>query len=288
MEQYLKILQNILDNGCNKGDRTGTGTVAVAGNFFQHDMSEGFPVLTTKKIPFSLVASELEFFIKGITDKKWLHARNNHIWDEWCSSDKIAYSHDPDVQKLMAEEPELGPIYGWQWRHFGGEYIDKDTAPVKPGIDQLSNLIHLLKTEPDSRRMLVVAWNPVDNPRMALPPCHWSFQCTVLNNKLNLLWTQRSVDAFLGLPFNITSYALLLHLLAKECGLQEGRLCGFLADTHIYTTHLAQVHKQLSRSLYTLPNITTNNFTSIFDWEYTDSTLTNYRHHPGISAPIAI
>ena len=290
MEKYLKILQNILDNGYKKSDRTGTGTIAVAGEFFQHDMSEGFPILTTKKVPFNLVASELEFFIAGYTDKRWLQERGNHIWDEWCSPDIVPYDHGEDTRRAMFKERDLGPVYGFQWRHYNGRYIDYSCNEYEglDGVDQFKNLVNTLKNNPDDRGILVVAWNPQMNHRMALRPCHWAFQCTVTGGKLNLMWNQRSVDAFLGLPFNITSYALLLHLLAKECGLQEGRLCGFLGDTHIYTTHVTQVKKQLSRSTYVLPNIVTNNFTSIFEWKYTDSELVGYEHHPGIAAPIAI
>lgn len=626
MERYLNILRDIVDNGFVKQDRTGTGTIAIAGAFFKHDMSEGFPVLTTKRVPFNLVASELEFFIKGITDKKWLQERNNHIWDEWCSPDIVPYGHSEETKKAMAAERDLGPVYGWQWRHYNGRYIDyscNDYANLG-GVDQLKNLVGTLKTNPDDRRMLVVAWNPMMNNRMALPPCfkgnslvlttngykkikdiiigdyvfsddgkyhkvydiqkteytndiigikthysniaikstpnhehetqrgfisaenittddflaisintkseipsitynqkinqyqdinvivkldnaddwyimgywlgdgwfrhdrkgivfsvankdiekisiefsktdiktqiidttdnvsklynqnnkwyyimrcftggsktktipdwvfdapveyierfldgyfdadgcvrgketiyttispsiayglqrlylklhkhisiyyqkrskkakigdrvinqnntfsltsrsrsngnvfyiddnkayykvkeicksknddnfvynlsvedshtytvnnhnthncHWAFQVTVTDDRLNLMWNQRSVDAFLGLPFNITSYALLLHLLAKECSFQEGYLCGFLGDVHIYKTHLAQVNKQLARTPMSLPEIETTNFTSIFDWVYTDSTLLDYKHHPGISAPIAV
>lgn len=277
MESYLNILNNILGNGFKKEDRTGTGTIAIAGTFFEHDMSKGFPILTTKRVPFNLVASELEFFIRGLTDKRWLQERNNHIWDEWCSPDKVPYGHDNDTKNKMLKEFDLGPVYGRQWRNFSGS-----------GIDQLKNLVNTLKTNPSDRRMIVSAWSPSDIPHMALPPCHWAFQCTVLDGRLNLMWNQRSVDVFLGLPFNIASYALLLHLLAKECKLDEGKLCGFLGDTHIYTNHLTQVEKQLSRVPYELPSIKTEVFTSIFDWVYTDTKVINYKHYPGISAPIAV
>ena len=288
MKAYLDIAQHVLDHGKIKNNRTGTDTISVPGTMFEHDMSQGFPLLTTKKVVFRLVSSELEFFIKGVTDKSWLKDRNNHIWDEWCSPEKIKYGHDPETQQLMMEEPELGPIYGWQWRNFGATYTAFDQAPAGSGVDQLKNVIDMLKTDPDDRRMIVSAWNPVDLDRMALPPCHYAFQVMVTDGKLDLLWNQRSVDVALGLPFNIASYALLLHLMAKEVGLGEGRLVGFLADTHIYMNHIDGMKKQLQREPKGIPVIQTDPFTSIFDWQYTDSLIQNYDHHPGIKFEIAV
>src|SRR3989339_452671 len=232
MKAYLDIVRNILEKGERKANRTGMDTIAIAGAIFEHDMSKGFPMLTTKKVPFKAVASELEFFIKGLTDKKWLQEKNNHIWDEWAHPKKAPYGHDADSKKRMLEERDLGPIYGFQWRHFNAPYTSWDADYTGQGIDQLSRVIKTLKENPTDRRMIVMAWNPVALPEMGLPPCHYGFQVTVIGKKLNLLWNQRSVDVMLGLPFNIASYALLLHLLAKETGHQEGKLVGFLADTH--------------------------------------------------------
>lgn len=288
MKAYLDIVKRILDEGVLKNNRTGVDTLAIPGTIFEHDMSNGFPLLTTKTVPFRLVASELEFFIKGITDKNWLIERNNHIWDEWCSPEKVRYAHDEETKKKMMGERELGPIYGWQWRNFGARYTSHNTPPEGKGIDQLKNVIDKLKSDPDDRRMIVSAWNPVDFHRMALPPCHYSFQVTVINNKLNLLWNQRSVDTALGLPFNIASYALLLHLLAKQSGLNEGRLVGFLGDTHIYTNHVDGLKEQISRDPMKLPKINTENFKSIFDWKYEDSKIEEYEHHPTIKFEIAV
>jgi len=288
MKAYLDIVQKILDQGTRKENRTGVDTIAIAGALFEHDMSQGFPLLTTKKVPFRLVASELEFFIKGITNKNWLQERNNHIWDEWCSPEKVQYGHDEETKKKMVAEYELGPIYGWQWRNFGAQYTAHHQPPQGAGIDQLENVVNMLKTNPNDRRMIVSAWNPVDFHRMALPPCHYSFQVTVINNKLNLLWNQRSVDTMLGLPFNIASYALLLHLLAKEAGLQEGKLIGFLGDTHLYVNHMEGIKEQLSREPKSLPRIKTENFTSIFDWQYIDSQIENYDSYPPIKFEIAV
>ena len=290
MQQYLNIVKKVLDNGQSKDDRTGTGTIAIAGAMFQHDMKSGFPLLTTKKMPYRLVASELEFFIKGITDKQWLIDRNNHIWDEWCTPLKIPYAHDEETKKKMLAQRDLGTIYGWEWRHFGAEYKDYQTDYTGQGVDQLKNLVHDLKAKPYSRQMLVLAWNPLDINKAIPPYCHYAFQVTVINNKLNLFWNQRSVDVALGLPFNIASYATLLHLLALETGYKEGMLTGFLADVHIYKNHIDSIKEQLSRdpNKYPLPKLKTENFKSIFDWEYTDSHVIDYQSYPRIKFEIAI
>ncbi len=288
MKAYLDIIRKILDEGVIKKNRTGIDTVAIAGAMFEHDMEDGFPLLTTKTVPLRLVASELEFFIKGICDKKWLQERDNHIWDEWCTPLKVPYAHDPETKKKMLKERDLGPIYGWQWRHFGAEYIDYKTDYKGKGVDQLKRLVEDLKNNPDSRRMLVLAWNPMDRDKVIPPFCHYGFQVTVINGKLNLLWNQRSVDSVLGLPFNIASYGLLLHLLAKESGLKEGKLVGFLADTHIYVNHLDGIKEQLNREPRPLPKIETNNFKSIFDWKYTDSEIKDYKPYPRIKFEVAI
>lgn len=290
MQSYLDIVDNILKKGVLKTNRTKTDTLAVAGIMFEHDMAIGFPLLTTKKVPFRLVATELEFFIKGITSKKWLQERNNHIWDEWAYPKKAPYGHSEAAQRLMREEEDLGPIYGFQWRHFGAQYTSHDADYVGKGFDQFKQLVNTLKTNPHDRRMLVSAWNPPMLSDMALPPCHYAFQVTVINDYLNLLWNQRSVDVMLGLPFNIASYALLLHLLAKESGLKEGKLIGFLADVHIYTNHVEGAIEQLKRAsfVYELPSLITEPFTSIFEWTASDSHPMNYTSHPTIKFEIAV
>jgi len=279
-----------LENGARKENRTGVDTLAIAGAMFEHDMSKGFPLLTTKKVPFRLVASELEFFIKGITDKNWLKERNNHIWDEWANPEKAAYGHDDKAKKKMADERDLGAIYGFQWRHFNAPYDNYDSNYAGAGVDQLKKIVETLHKNPNDRRMIVSAWNPSMLGQMALPPCHYGFQVTVINGKLNLLWNQRSVDTMLGLPFNIASYALLLHLLAKEAGSKEGKLIGFLADTHIYVNHVDGAKEQLSRdpNNFPLPKIETENFTSIFDWKCEDSKIIGYESYPAIKFEIAV
>ena len=275
MKAYLEILHGIVMEGVRKPNRTGVDTFAIPGATFRHDMSEGFPLLTTKQVYWKGVASELEFFIKGLSDKAWLNERKNYIWNEWCNPEKVPYGNDEVTKDRMREEMDLGRIYGVQWRDFGG-------------VDQLKKLVETLKMNPNDRRMLVSAWNPPELNQMALPPCHYAFQVTVIDGKLNLFWNQRSVDTPLGLPFNIASYALLLHLLAKEADLEEGVLTGFLADVHYYENQVEGIKEQLIRRPRKLPTVLTPEFTSIFDWEYTDTEVKNYNPHPRIKMPIAV
>jgi len=290
MKAYLDIVKNVLENGKKVDTRTGVKAYTIAGAIFEHDMSNGFPLLTTKKTPLRLVSTELEFFINGITDKKWLQDKNNHIWDEWAKPQKAPYGHDEVSKKRMLEERDLGPIYGFQWRHFNAPYESYDSDYSEKGIDQLKKIIETLKTNPRDRRMIVNAWNPLQFDEMALPPCHYAFQITVIEDKLNLLWNQRSVDMMLGLPFNIASYGLLLHLLAKETGLEEGKLVGFLADVHIYENHLEGAREQLSRdpNKYPLAKIETENWKSIFDWKAEDTKVLNYQSYDKIPFAIAV
>lgn len=290
MKAYLDIVNRVLQEGELKKNRTGTDAYTIAGAFLEHDMSQGYPLLTTKKMPFRLIVTELEFFIKGITDKKWLLDHNNHIWDEWANPAKAPYGHDEAAKKRMLEERDLGPVYGFQWRHFNAPYKSYDTDYTGQGVDQLKKIVETIKTNPADRRMIVNAWNPQQMHQMALPPCHYAYQVTVINGKLNLLWNQRSVDTMLGLPFNIASYALLLHLLAKATGLKEGRLVGFLADVHIYQNHVDGAREQLSRdpNKYTLPRLETNTFSSIFDWQAEDTQLIGYDSYPKIAFKIAV
>lgn len=277
-----------MKDGIYKSNRTGINVRSISGGFFKHDMADGFPLLTTKKIPYRLISSELEFFIKGITDKKWLQDRNNHIWDEWCSPLKVSYGHNQETKEAMMKERDLGPIYGFQWRNFNADYCGYDHDYSNDGVDQLATLVNTLKTNPSDRRMIVSAWNPQQIDQMALPPCHYQFQVLVRQNKLDLMWSQRSVDTMLGLPFNIASYATLLHLLAKESGLEEGELTGFLGDVHIYENHVSGALKQLEREPMSLATIETNKFDSIFEWKYTDSKIVDYKSHPRIKFEIAV
>ncbi len=298
MDAYLELVRKILRNGILKENRTGEKTLTIFGEKFEHDLADGFPLLTTKKMPYQLVCSELEFFIKGLTDKRWLQQRGNHIWNEWCNPQKVPYDHDDETKSKMMQEADLGPIYGFQWRHFGAEYKGLGVDYTGQGVDQLGKLVHDLKknveqksdikTKSQERRMVISAWNPAQQHQMALPPCHYSFQIDVIGKKLNLAWNQRSADVMLGLPFNIASYATLLHLLAKETGYEPGKLIGFLGDTHIYENHRPGLEEQLTRTPHPLPTIETENFTSIFDWKYTDTKVLNYQHHSYIKFPIAV
>ena len=259
MKQYNDLVRYILEEGTDKADRTGTGTRSVFGYQMRFDLQKGFPLLTTKKVHFKSIAHELIWFLKGNTNIKYLKENSVSIWDEWAD-----------------ENGNLGRIYGAQWRDFGG-------------IDQISNLVKEIKKNPNSRRMIVSAWNPVDVPQMALPPCHMMFQCNVANNKLSLQMYQRSCDVFLGLPFNIASYALLTEMIAQVCGLKAGELIITLGDAHLYNNHIDKVKMQLTRSEYKLPFIELDStIKNIFHFEYSDINLLNYQSHPLIKAKVAV
>jgi len=276
--------------GVRKQNRTGVDTIAMAGAMFEHDMAKGFPLLTTKRTPFRLVATELEFFVRGLTDKRWLQERDNHIWDEWANPRKAPYGHDAEAIRRMKAERDLGPIYGFQWRHFGAAYADHATDYTGRGVDQLRRVVETLRSDPNDRRMIVSAWNPTQLGEQGLPPCHYGFQVTVIDGRLSLLWNQRSVDVPVGLPFNIASYGLLLHLLAKGAGLREGKLIGFLADTHVYVNQVDGIREQLTRDpdRYPLPRVVTHPFTSLWEWTAGDSTIEGYESYPKIEFPVAV
>lgn len=297
--QYLDLVKKILDEGVRKENRTGVDTLAIAGAMIEHDMSEGFPLLTTKKMYFKGVKVELEGFIKGIRSKQWFKDRGCNIWNGWCNPKKVPYANDADTKAKMAAEDDLGLIYGVQWRDFKdprNEFPQSDGSRIlvesyhdKVGVDQLANIIKTLKANPNDRRMICSAWNPAALGEMALPPCHLLWQVTVIDGKLNLAWYQRSVDVPLGLPFNIASYGLLLHLLARNAGLKEGRLIGFLMDTHIYVNQVDTLKEQLTRTPYALPTIeSTRGSIEITDWDHTQSSLENYINHPPIKFDIAV
>jgi thymidylate synthase len=287
-QEYFKLIDLVLSKGKRKGNRTGIDCLTVAGFMFEHDMSSGFPLLTSRKLPFKSTKVELEFFIKGLRSKKWLQDRGCHYWDGWCNPKIIPYANDEETKKKMAIEDDLGLIYGTQWRDFHDPDIDigGDKNIKGKGIDQLKNLIETLKSNPQDRRMIVSAWNPLVLPFTALPSCHYGFQVTVIGDELNLAWNQRSVDVCCNQ--SITTYGLLLHLLAKESGLKEGKLIGFLMDCHIYANHIEGVKKQLTQKTYDLPTIETDKFTSIFDWTYEDTQLKDYQCSEPIKYEVAI
>lgn len=277
-EQYLNNLRLILENGVLKENRTGINAITFPHTTIQHDMNKGFPLITTKKMGIKNISTELEFFIKGLRDKQWLKDRNCHIWDEWCNPSKIPNNlNDEERKSFQRDENDLGLIYGNQWRNFNSS-----------SIDQLKEIVDKIKNNPNDRRMVCSAWNPIQFNEMALPPCHVLWQVTIVNNKLHLCWYQRSCDYFLGIPYNIASYGLLLKLLALEGGYEEGILTGFLADSHIYENHIEQVNIQLKRKPFNLPNLVINNFKNIFDWEYTDVNLIDYSSHEKLTGVVAV
>ncbi|WP_421825644.1 thymidylate synthase [Larkinella sp.] len=264
MKQYHDLLQHILANGTRKTDRTGTGTLSVFGHQMRFDLQEGFPLVTTKKIHLKSIIHELLWFIKGDTNIGYLTEHGVKIWDEWAD-----------------ENGELGPVYGKQWRSW--------EAPNGQLIDQLQDVLKQLKYRPDSRRMIVSAWNPADVPNMALPPCHALFQFYVAENQLSCQLYQRSADVFLGVPFNIASYALLTMMMAQECGYEAHEFIWTGGDTHLYLNHLDQVKMQLSREPRDLPVMKLNPAVkSIFDFKYEDFKLENYDPYPAIKAPVAV
>ncbi len=261
MKQYLDLLQDILDNGVDKGDRTGTGTRSVFGRQMRFDLSKGFPLMTTKKVYLKGIIYELLWFLKGDTNVRYLQEHNVHIWDEWAD-----------------ENGNLGPVYGSQWRNWNGE-----------GIDQIKNLIETLKKNPNDRRMIVTAWNPSEIPNMKLPPCHMMYQFYVANNKLSCMLYQRSCDMFLGVPFNIASYALLTQMIAHVCGFELGEFVHTLGDTHIYNNHFEQVKLQLSREPKPLPKmLIKRKVDSIDEFQYEDFELVDYDPWPAIKAEVSV
>jgi thymidylate synthase len=264
MQQYHQLLRYILEHGVEKTDRTGTGTQSVFGYQFRFNLEEGFPLVTTKKLHLKSIIYELLWFLKGETNIAYLNENGVSIWDEWAN-----------------EQGELGPVYGKQWRSWEG----KDGKVV----DQINDLITQIKTNPDSRRLIVSAWNVADLPAMALMPCHALFQFYVANGKLSCQLYQRSADVFLGVPFNIASYALLTHMIAQVCGLGVGDFVHTFGDVHIYNNHREQVLLQLSREPYPLPTLQINSAVNdIFSFQYQDFSLLNYQYHPAIKAPVAV
>lgn len=264
MQQYLNLLQHILDNGVKKTDRTGTGTISCFGYQMRFDLQEGFPLVTTKKLHLKSIIHELLWFLKGQTNIAYLKENGVNIWDEWADANG-----------------ELGPVYGKQWRSWEG--ANGET------IDQVTNVINEIKKNPDSRRLIISAWNVADLPKMALMPCHALFQFYVAEGKLSCQLYQRSADVFLGVPFNIASYALLTLMIAQVCNLKPGEFIHTFGDVHIYNNHLEQVNLQLSRKPFPLPVMKLNpDVKNIFDFKFEDFTLENYQFHPAIKAPVAV
>lgn len=264
MQQFHQLMQHVLEHGAHKSDRTGTGTLSVFGYQMRFDLSDGFPLVTTKKLHLKSIIYELLWFLSGDTNNQWLKERGVSIWDEWA-----------------APNGDLGPVYGHQWRSW--------SAPNGEHIDQIKDLIEAINSNPDSRRLIVSAWNVADIPKMALAPCHAFFQFYVADGKLSCQLYQRSADIFLGVPFNIASYALLTHMVAEQCNLQPGEFIWTGGDCHLYSNHLEQVKLQLSRTPYPLPTLKINRKPeSIFDYQFEDFEIVGYQSHPHIKAAVAI
>ncbi len=264
MRQFHELMRHVLDHGTKKSDRTGTGTLSVFGHQMRFDLSAGFPLVTTKKLHLKSIVYELLWFLSGNTNNQWLKERGVSIWDEWAAPDG-----------------DLGPVYGYQWRSW--------PAPNGQHIDQIKEIIQTIKTNPDSRRIIVSAWNVADIPKMALAPCHAFFQFYVASGKLSCQLYQRSADIFLGVPFNIASYALLTHMVAQQCNLDVGDFIWTGGDCHLYSNHLEQVELQLSRMPYPLPQLKIHRKPdSIFDYQFEDFEIMGYESHPHIKAPVAV
>jgi thymidylate synthase len=304
-KQYQSLLQDIIDNGIEKKDRTGTGTISVFGRQIRHKMSDGFPLLTTKKMVFKTMVTELLWFLRGDTNIKYLVDNGCHIWDGDVYKNYAAktsmdvdgqYTKEEFINKIKTDDKfakkwgELGPIYGKQWRRWEGVTKKQLTSTIYEmnwgSFDQIANLINNLKTNPDSRRLMVNAWNVSELDQMVLPPCHYGFQCYVREGKyLSLMWNQRSVDTFLGLPFNIASYGLLLEIIAKEVNMIPDELIGNLGDVHLYSNHIEQAKEQISREPFELPKLTLEH--SGLDPVELVYKLEDYQSHPTIKAPLS-
>lgn len=275
MKQYLDLMKHVLEHGEHKGDRTGTGTRSVFGYQMRFDLRAGFPMVTTKRLPFRWIAEELLWFLSGSTDEAALRERGVDIWKEWADAEHTA--------RFGREAGDLGPVYGYLWRSFGGDY------PERNGEDQMVQLIDGLKKTPDSRRHLVSGWDPRVADQVDLPPCHTLYQFYVCNGKLSCQLYQRSADIFLGVPFNIASYALLTHMVAQVCGYEACEFVHTLGDAHLYDNHLEQAREQVKREPKALPTLTLNpSVKDLFSFRFEDMTLTGYEPHPHIAAPVAV
>ena len=296
-KDYQDLLKDIMTNGVEKGDRTGTGTVSVFGRQIRHNMKDGFPLLTTKKMAIKTMMTELKWFLKGDTNIKYLVDNGCNIWNGDAykrykqSKGLLAMGPESFIQRIKSSDKfakkwgELGPIYGKQWRNWKINLIDPHTMEFVTPIDQIKNLIEEIKNNPNSRRLMVSAWNVAEMDSMVLPPCHYGFQCYVADGKLSLMWNQRSVDTFLGLPFNIASYATLLLLLCEETGYEPGELVGNLGDVHLYSNHIDQANEQCGRQSYNLPTIKLSNV-DVLNGEF-DYEIIGYESHPSIKAPLS-
>ncbi|MGP5214410.1 thymidylate synthase [Psychrobacter immobilis] len=279
-QAYLDLLHLVLTEGTEKGDRTGTGTLSHFGAQLRFNLADGFPLLTTKKVHFKSIVYELFWFLSGSTHVDYLQANGVRIWNEWSTAEQTARFNRP--------AGDLGPVYGHQWRNYGASQRENGSYN-NDGVDQITQVIEQIKTNPNSRRLIVSGWNPSEADQVALPPCHTLFQFFVADNKLSCQLYQRSADLFLGVPFNIASYALLTHMVAQVCGLEVGEFIWTGGDCHIYQNHREQVELQLTRELYKIPTLTLNsNVKDIFAFKYEDISVDDYESHPAIKAKVAV
>lgn len=291
--QYLKMLSHVLENGSRSENRTGIDTLSVFGYQTRYDLSKGFPLLTTKKMFTKGIVHELLWFLSGDTNVKYLQDHGVKIWDEWSTADQCA--------KFNRPEGELGPVYGHQWRNYNApsiwKYTEGENNPIKgwhtynknSGYDQIKKLIQEINYNPSSRRLIVTGWNPEEANKVALPPCHTLYQCKIQDNRLSLQLYQRSADIFLGVPFNIASYALLTHMIAQVCGLEVGDFVHTFGDLHLYVNHIDQAKEQLTREPHELPKLVLNEkVKNIFNFKYEDIKIVDYKHHPRIKAEVAV
>ncbi|MEN9362218.1 MAG: hypothetical protein RL095_3753 [Verrucomicrobiota bacterium] len=280
MKTYLDLLRNVLENGSVKADRTGTGTRSLFGAQVRYDLGRGFPLMTTKKLHTKSIVHELLWFLSGRTDNAWLKERGVSIWDEWASAEQCA--------RFGRQEGDLGPVYGHQWRNFGATLLP-DGNYAQDGIDQIRWLLAEIKRNPDSRRLIVTGWNPKEQGQVALPPCHTLFQFYIQEGRLSCQLYQRSADIFLGVPFNIASYALLTHMIAQVSGLQAGEFIHSFGDLHLYSNHEEQARLQLSREPLPLCRLRLNpEVGNLFDFQFEDISFEAYQCHAAIKAPVAI
>ena len=295
MRQYLELVEKVLSEGKMKKNRTRIDTLSITGGLLEYEWRNNkFPLLTSKKMYYRAIFTELEFFIRGLNDKQWLKDRKCNIWNEWCNPKKIPYNNDPETLRAMEKENDLGLIYGVQWRNFDKREIEikgSNESLVYNGVDQLKYVVNEIKNNPQSRRIICSAWNPNHLDQMALPPCHvlWQILINTEENTLDLVWFQRSCDLMLGIPFNLASYACLQYLLCLESGIYKpGKIVGFLSDLHIYKNHIDAAKLQLTRNTHELPEIVVEDFSTIFNWDSSKTKIINYVSEDKIKMEVAV
>lgn len=287
--QYLALIKLVLETGYERVTRSGAKTLSIHGHMIKHDMVHGFPLTTLRRLPFKLISSELEWMMKGKTDKKSLNDYGNHVWDKFCNPKYVKeFKNNSETYDLMFQQNDLGPIYGFQWRYFGADYISEYDDYTGKGFDQINNLIYLLKHNSFSKRMIVTNWNPKDVPEMAVPSCPCMFQLIRHGDYLNLSFFQRSVDCMIGLPFDFAFHSLLLHLFSLETKLKAGSVVGFFNNVEIFEQHIENAKVIAKREPTKLGNIETKAFKSVLDWKYTDSKIVDYNPNESLKFDVNI